>query len=469
VPDTYEPLNPQGWWDDAHWQRDGYYVAPCETSQKYGKAMHERGGLAFTYFQPTCNWSHSLISKDFREQHTDWLCGKDVNRTLDFTHAGAQQHLREVFAAMRGGIDGMMVDYCDDLWVGEASKGGFADRYATSAAFYRTFFKFAKTGLGPDSWLHERNLNQPNNDLTLGIVDSQRTSWDTDKISPDMVSRSGLRWYKNRVVLNYDMDSKDLNTSWKTDGFTGSDTDGRRMMLTMAYVAASRLLIANSFRDLSTNALHDLSRVFPYHSEPTSARPVDAFVTDGWPRVYDFAVDAKWHQVTLYNNSLPTKEVTLSTPLSRAAVDGGLGLDGRKDYYVFDFWNHRFVGRLKGSGTLEQSLRPGEARMLSVHEAELHPQFLSTSRHLMQGYVDLVRQPVWDAPGRTLSGASRVVGGETYEIVLAMNGFRPVKAHAQKARVQVESPADSKGLALVKINAPDNGIVEWELVCAHAD
>jgi hypothetical protein len=465
VPDTYEPLNPQGWWDDAHWRKGGYYVAPYDTSQKFGRAMHERGGLAFTYFQPTCVWSQSRISQDFRNQHTDWLCGKDVNRILDFTNPNAQQHLREVFAAMRGGIDGMMVDYCDDLWVSEACKGGFYDPHATSASFYRTFFKFAKDGLGTNSWLHERNLNQPDNDLTLGVVDSQRTSWDTDKISPDMVSRSGLRWYKNRVVLDYDMDSKELNSSWKVNGFTGSDTDGRRMMLTMAAIAASRLLTANSFRDLSPDVLHDLSRTFPYYNERRSARPVDAFVHDGWPQVYDFAVDSRWHQVVLYNNALPTEKASFSIPLSGDSVDGKLGLDSGKDYYVYDFWNNHFIGRIKGSETLNQTLRPGEARMLSIHEVEPNPQFISTSRHILQGYVDMARLPVWNAEQHILSGASKVIGGETYEIAIALNGFHAVKASAKNGRIRVEPFPGDENLAVLKIDVPENATVEWSLAC----
>jgi hypothetical protein len=465
VPDTYEPLNPQGWWDDAHWQRGGYYVAPYETSRKFGRAMHSRSGLAFTYFQPTCGGPPSLMSKDFRALHTDWLCGRDVNRALDFTNPDAQQHLRRVFAAMRGGIDGMMVDYCDDLWLTEAGRGGFLDPHATSTSFYRTFFAFAKNGLGKDSWLHERNLHQPDNDLTLGIVDSQRTSDDTDRISPDMVSRSGLRWYKNRVVLNYDMDSKELNSSWKVKGFSGSDTDGRRMMLTMAAIAASRLLTANSFRDLSPDVLHDLSRAFPYYSERRSARPVDAFAHEGWPRVYDFAVNSHWHQTVFYNNSLPTEAAGFSVPLSGDPVDGALGLDGAKDYYVYDFWNNHFAGRVKGSDTLNQTLRPGEARMLSIHQVEPNPQFLSTSRHLMQGYVDLARRPVWNARNRTLSGAARIIGGETYDIVIALNGFHPLKASAKNARIRLEPVAGDDNLALLRMDAPENATIEWTLAC----
>ena len=116
------------------------------------------------------------------------------------------------------------------------------------------------------------------------------------------------------------MDGKDITRAWKPEksghekgfkGWSGTDQDGRRMTLTMAAVAASRLLIANSFRDM-LRGHHDLSRIFPYHTEPRSARPVDAFTTKGWPRIYDFAVTADWHQVTLFNNTLPTREETIA-------------------------------------------------------------------------------------------------------------------------------------------------------------
>jgi hypothetical protein len=461
VPDTYESLNPQGWWDDDHWRLGGYYVAPYDTSQTYGKAMHERGGLAFTYFQPTCAGG-SLISKDFRDRHRDWLCAKSIGRTLDYTHPAAREYLRKAFAAMRGGIDGLMVDYCDDLWSQEASLGGFTDAFATSTSFYRAFFELAKEGLGANSWLHERNLNQPNNDLTLGLVDLQRISWDTDKISPDMVSRGGLRWYKNRVVYNYDMDSKDLTNSWKVEGFNGSDQDGRRMMLTMEYVAASRLLLASSFRDLPPEAIYDLSRTLPYPAERRSARPVDAFVCDGWPRVYDFAIDSRWRQVTLYNNALPTREELFSVPLSGEAADGALGLDALKEYYVYDFWNNRFAGRFKGADRLTQTLRPGEARMLSVHEVEPNPQFISTSRHIMQGYLDLERRPVWNPRKQILTGASRVVAGEPYEVVLALNGYRPVKASANNASAET-GILSGDGLLILRLASETNTTAQWKV------
>ena len=70
---------------------------------------------------------------------------------------------------------------------------------------------------------------------------------------------------------------------------------------------------------------------------------------------------------------------------------------------MYDFWNDRFVGKLPGEARLAQTLRPGEARMMSVHRATEHPQFLSTDRHLMQGFLELsdVR---WDATRSRLTG-----------------------------------------------------------------
>lgn len=474
VPDNYTSLNPQGWWDDAHWQKHGYYTAPYETSAKFGQGMHEQGALAFTYIQPVIQPPQmgQRISLDFREAHRDWLLNKDMAMGgLDYSLPVVQEYVRSRFAAMRGHIDGVMVDYCDDLWMmtlrghnaearlgatvwetipANAERVGFADKHMTATAFYRMFFRCVKDGLGPKSWVHERNLCQPNNDLILGIADSQRTEHDSDRISPELVSRSGLRWYKNRVVTAYDMDSKELNSAWKVGGWTGSDQDGRRMLLTMAHVAASRLLIANSFRDLTAETLHDLERTFPYLTDSRSARPVDAFVHDGWPRVYDFAVTPDWHQVTLFNNTLPTREETITVPLAGDVAAGTLGLDPRVEYYVYDFWNDRFVGRLQGTDTLQQTLRPGEARMLSVRKVEDHPQVLSTNRHLLQGYHEL-SEVKWSPP--RLTGKARVVAGEPLRIVIARNGHQPENL-----------PLSNDGqLAVLTLESSQNANIDWSI------
>jgi len=481
VPDSYTESNPQGWWDDAHWQKHGYYTAPYETSAKLGTGMHENGCLAFTYIQPYTQppqYKHP-ISRDFREAHQDWLHNRDLNGfyNLDYSLPAVQEYMRTCFGCLRGNIDGLMVDYADQLWLSllygrspeprlgtstyENIPAGdkpappiLAHPKMTATAFYRMFFTLLRDGLGPNARIHERNLEQPDNDLTLGIVDSQRTEHDSDKILPKLVSRSGLRWYKNRVVIAYDMDSKELTSAWKVDGWAGTDQDGRRMLLTMAYVAASRLLLANSFRDLKPETLHDLERTFPYPTEPRSARPVDAFTHAGWPRVYDFAVTPDWHQVTLFNNALPTCEDTITVPLAGDTADGALGLDPGQEYYVYDFWHDCLAGKLKGTDTLRQTLRPGEARMLSIRKVETAPQVLSTNRHLMQGQFDLT-DVHWD--GRRLAGKAKVVAGEPFKIVIALNGREPGN---------LQPSADGQ-LAVLTLVQATNQTVEWNIDLSH--
>lgn len=452
VPDNYTADNPQGWWDDEHWRQQGFYTAPYETSEKFGRGMHERGTLAFTYIQ-----AHNL-SQDFRRLHPEWLRGN----VLDCSKPEVQKYLAERFGALRGNLDGFMVDYCDEFWNTEASRGHFADPKMTATAFYRMFFQKLREGIGPEARIHERNIAHPNNDLTLGIVDSQRTEWDTDRISPALLSRSALRWYKNRVVLAYDMDSKELNSSWRIGGWQGSDQDGRRMLLTMAYVAASRLLTANSFRTLSPEAVHDLSRTFPYPAEPKSARPVDAFVRPGTcPQVYDYGVTPGWHQLTLFNALLPSQEQTIAVPLAGEQADGGLGLDPAREYYAYDFWNNRLAGKFKGNETLSQTLRPGEARMLAIHAVEPNPQFLSTSRHIMQGLLDLPQKPAWNAEEKRLEGSAIVPAGETFRIVVALNGAKAVAA-SPNAKIE---PASTPGLVILAIDSPTTATVDWWLKC----
>jgi hypothetical protein len=446
--------------------------------------MHENGCLAFTYIQPMVHLK-LMLSRDFRESHPDWLLGASARRGLDYSMPAVQDYMRSRFGALRGNISGLMVDYADQLWFSmlygrspeqrlatsawenvrpdeKAPPAAFADARMTATGFYRQFYRCVKDGLGPDSWIHERNLEQPNNDLTLGIVDSQRTAQDSDKISPTVISRSGLRWYKNRVVLAYDMDGKNLVHAWmpgksgleQNEGFTGwsgTDQDGRRMTLTMAYVAASRLLLTRSFRELSPEIIHDLERAFPYPTEPRSARPIDAFSHKGFPRVYDFAVTTDWHQVTFFNNTLPTRADTISVPLSGDPVEGALGLDPAAEYHVYDFWNDTYVGTVKGSGALTQNLRPGEARMLSVRKVQPNPQVLSANRHLMQGYYEL-SDVKWE--DNRLSGKAKVVAHEPFRLIIGLNGRTPVEA----PNLNVSS--DGK-LAILTLARPANETMEW--------
>ncbi|MDH4272280.1 MAG: hypothetical protein OEW18_09925, partial [Candidatus Aminicenantes bacterium] len=494
VPDNYDVNNEQGWWDDAHFQALGepetiigpHYKPPYETTQKWGRAVREQGGIPLLYFQTArrsedyCRAfpGHLLFNNPFvrftrhPEGREIWWYGEGLPLWgYDFTDPDFLAHMREVYANLKSGsLAGLMYDYPSTGW---AFNGGFEDKQATTASAYRNIFKVAREGLGEECFLHERNLGR-GSDVTLGLVASQRVWGDTDRINPAMLTRCGLRWYKNRVVVSYDMDAKNP-FHCRPD-----NRDGWRAMFTMAYVASGRMLLGASFSRMTDVQIQDLSRTFPYHTAPRSARPVDAFSGAELPQVYDFEVNPDWHQVTFLNTTYDSTEwrkakdgsklEPLGNPVASAVgvnlgeekAEGGLGLDPNKKYYVYDFWNGRLAGVYPGNDRLEQDLRPGEARMMSIHAVEAYPQFISTSRHIMQGFEDMVRCD-WDGRSAELSGTSKVIGGERYRVVIALNGYKPEEANSASAKASIRVIDEKTGLAELTLDRPQNGDTDWTI------
>jgi len=486
VPDCYEQNNEQGWWDDRHWQmygrkercivEGGHYKAPYETTQKWGHAIQQRGGIPFTYFEPGVrsedyaeafpghmlfNEAHRYIlnKKGQREKEGHEIRGKIygamVQENYDYTDPDFKRHMKEVYDNLRkGGVKGVFYDYPDCAF---PARGGMEDRYSTATAAYRTVFQIARDGLAHHCYLQERL--GIGSDATLGLVDSVRTAGDTNVISPDNLTKVALRWYKNRRLVNYDMDGKALIRYGSKQQFEITARQ-RRAILTISYATTGRLLLTESFRLFSPEILHDLSRAFPFHNTPLSARPLDAFVSE-FPSVFDFAISKNWHQLVLYNNSETPRHFNI--PISGNTAFGSLGLAADQDYYLYDFWNNRFAGRFNGSGDIEQSVEPGEARMLSIHAVESGPQWISTDRHLMQGYVDLVKKPQWDASDKTLCATSEIIGNEPYVLVIALNGYIPLEVEAEGAKAIIPVHPDNTNLADLIIKRDTSGQVPWRI------
>jgi hypothetical protein len=457
VPDCYEQNNQQGWWDDKHWQMHGrkercvvdhHYCEPYETTRKWAQAVRDLGGLPFTYFQPGIRSEdyaaafpeHMLYNqarkyvlvngKVVGDPHVligtqgmpdllaskKWIpgYGKMYAEAYDYTDPGFLKHLDDVCRNLRdGGVQGVFYDYPDRAF---PERGGLEDRYATATHAYRNVFRVARDVMGPDAYLQERL--GPGSDATLGLVSSVRTAGDNNVLSAAEVTKVAMRWYKNRRLTNYDLDGKALLQIGAGTKKALSEIE-RRAALTMCYTVTGRLLLTESFRLFPQDVLHDLGRVFPFHATPLSARPIDAF-TQPQPSVFDFPISDSWHQLVLYNCG--RREKAFAVPLSGDTAFGKLGLDARGDYYVYDFWNDRFVGKLSGGDVLQQTLQPGEARMLSVRRAQRRPQILSTNRHIMQGYYE-VSDVKWS--GKQLSGKANVVAGEPFKLIVACNGFQP--------------------------------------------
>ncbi len=435
VPDNYEQNNEQGWWDDEHWQmygrkercivEGGHYKKPYESTEKWAQAILDLGGIPITYIEPGVRSEdyadafpgHMLFNDPHRCIFRDGECITDPHQIMgaiyqkiyqenyDYTDSAFISHIEDVYSNLRqGGVKGSFYDYPERAF---PVLGGMEDKYATAASHYRDVFRLAAEGFGRPFYIQERNIGM-GSDITLGVVTSQRTQGDTNIMLPKAVRSAGLRWYKNRSVIQYDMDGKALLVKGNRQEIPVTELE-RRAILTMNYTVSGRLLLTESFSRFNEEVLYDLSRIYPFHATTLSPRPVDAFVHE-IPNIYDFAISPEWHQVVLYNDSDKSKDIVL--PLSGGPMEGALGLGGDKQYYLYDFWNDRFTGLYDGSISVSQRLDGGEARVISVHEKVDYPQFISTNRHMMQGYVDMPEKPEWNSGEMELKGTSAVIAGE---------------------------------------------------------
>ena len=140
---------------------------------------------------------------------------------------------------------------------------------------------------------------------------------------------------------------------------------------------------------------HDLTRFYPLYDQRKSFRPVDMLLpgrTD--PNIYSLSINGEWNQLIACN--FTDKPTTISVPLSGNQADtGALGLQPNKHYYLYDFWNDRFIGKIPGKQSAKLPVQADQALSYSVHQVKDHPQFISTNRHIMQGLMDL-KDVKWD-------------------------------------------------------------------------
>ncbi len=67
-------------------------------------------------------------------------------------------HLEDVYENLSsGGVKGLMFDYPGYAW---SYGGGMEDKYSTTAAAYRNIFRMPHDGMGPESYVHERNMER---------------------------------------------------------------------------------------------------------------------------------------------------------------------------------------------------------------------------------------------------------------------------------------------------------------------
>jgi hypothetical protein len=223
----------------------------------------------------------------------------------------------------------------------------------------------------------------------------------------------------------------------------------KHAQLICSWVALSGQLNLSSewIPGLSAERLDVLKRTMPSHQ--AAARPVDLFDHD-LPRLW--TVNAPGRDVVgLYN--WESEERRFDVPLEQ------LGLNARTEYIAFDYWGDKFIPSVQGR--LQLTLPAESSVVLAVRPQANHPQLISTSRHVTQGIVDVTGEK-WDAATKTLSGRSKLVGQDAYELRI-VSGAAKVEKIVVSASDANTSHSSHESLTRVQLTSPTSREVSWSI------
>jgi len=203
---------------------------------------------------------------------------------------------------------------------------------------------------------------------------------------------------------------------------------------------------------LSPERLDLLKRTMPSHGLP--ARPVDLFDHD-LPSVWLLTDDrhpVRRDVIGLFNWTDNEKQFTDSL--------AKIGLNAKADYVAFDYWKNALMPTIKGK--LQVAVPGQSCCVLAVRPVANHPQLISTSRHITQGIVDVLDEK-WDDTTKTLSGRSKIVAGDPYELRVVLPDKNWNADTVSASGSATSTLKQDSTLVRATIQSTESGEVNWSV------
>jgi hypothetical protein len=386
---------------------------------------------------------------------------------LDMTHPGAREHLKEVVtkAAKEWGYTFFKMD---GLWTGTGSKqiyvnsgykedgmgdAVFSDPDKSNIEAFRSGLKLVRETAGPDVFFLGccAPQNMRSYAASFGLVDAMRIGPDNGGHWKGWVGVSPVFGTRN-YFLNHRIWFNDPDPIYARASIQLNEV---KTMCSWTAIAGALNASSDWLPELSADRIDVLRRTMPPHGLKT-VRPVDFFESDPakiW-LLTDDRSGVRRAVVALY--SWGEQNQSFDIPLAK------LGLDPATDYVAFDFWADAFVPPFRGN--LKCDVAPHGCRILSIRPVSKSPQLISTSRHVTQGIVDVIEEK-WDEATKTLSGKSRVVANDPYElrvIVPVGDSWTAKDISVQGAAVKSELRQDGPRVR-AKITSATAGEISWQV------
>jgi len=361
---------------------------------------------------------------------------------LDAAQPAVQDYLRELVRHV------VNVWGYDLLELGALGLGwGAAPAGASAAEAYRAGLRALREGagdafvLGADAPLQHSG----------GLVDAMR-------LVPGVAAAfDGLVPAARNLLLRAHLDG----AAWVNDGGAApvgaplSATEARAWASVVALCGVSALA-TDALDGLDEERLGILRRIMPV--APVRGRPLDlaakdwaGFLGDSAPAWLLAAVADDWWMLAGVNWDDEPRRLSISL------ADHGL----RGPLAAWDVWEGARRADVDGRVTLD--LPPHGATVLSLRRPRRFPYVLGSSRHVVQGLMDLEDEQ-WDARLGVLSGRAVLLDGQPYEIALALPpGFVPSAASCDPAADVTVEVVDRRS-ARVRLANPPAAAVDWSVV-----
>lgn len=383
--------------------------------------------------------------------------------SLDMTHPGARDYVSQVVRRITGEW-GYQYIKIDGLWSGMATTclypepdyreddlGGavFSNPAKTNIEAYRDGLAALREAAGDDVFILGCNIAQNMRTLgaSIGRLDGMRVGRDIGadwgNILPCVEMGSRLYFLHNRVWYN------DPDCLMLREPLT---LDQARAWASWIAVSGQMNLVSEWLPGLPPERLDLVKRSMPNHG--MNARPLDLF-ENATPRMWLLSKGegASARHVLAVFNWDAGKEAQVRAPLARI---------GAGPFSCFEYWSNA-PAPLAGDN-LECLLPPASCKVFALRPVTDAPRVISTSRHITQGMIDLAEER-WDTASRTLSGVSQVVGGNPYELRIAL----PLGADYREApnagcdTGTISATAGEDGWVRLRIDTAANASVTWRV------
>ncbi|MBL9208685.1 MAG: alpha-galactosidase [Opitutaceae bacterium] len=321
-------------------------------------------------YEHVASMFRSLVAEDVSYFKIDFISGqaKEIFFPADPTVTRGWGEFRRAMEAVRAGAGDAWVRYCQgppllSVGLADGAYGGDDTADAGQPGMFRVLKDNARI-LATSFWLNQRAYQREVCDMSMRM----QASVEEARVRGAIMALAGA------------------SISWSDE---------------LTYLPASRIRMMQQCLPAGAPAM----------------RPVDLFervVPSLWHLKPTTAVE-QWDVVGVFNFD--------EQPAVRSVRFDRLGLDLQAEYAVFEFWQEKYLGTVRGGLDLE--LPPESSRILSIRRITGRPQLIGTDMHVFQGYHEL-KAMQWDESTLRLSGRyERMPGLSQRAYFLIPTGYSP--------------------------------------------